>query len=95
MMVRFEKCPVCGGDLKEKVVEKILHGGNHTAVLKVQAEVCLHCGEKLYAEETVRLFEKIRNKLKRQDLSGFDPLGQTFSVDKKWLNKAIRPAANR
>jgi YgiT-type zinc finger domain-containing protein len=91
-MVPFEKCPVCGGELKKKMVEKILHGGNHTAVLNVPAEVCLHCGERLYAEETVRLFEKIRNKLKRQDLSGFDPLGQAFKVDKKWLDKAIRPA---
>jgi YgiT-type zinc finger domain-containing protein len=88
-MLPFDKCPVCGGELKEKPVEKILHGGNHTAVLKINAEVCLHCGERLYAEETVRLFEKIRNKLETQDLSGFDPLGQTFSVDKEWLNNAI------
>ena len=40
-----------------------------------------------------RLFEKIRNKLERQDLPGFDPLGQAFSVDKEWLNKAIQPSA--
>jgi hypothetical protein len=41
-------------------------------------------------------FEKcpVRNKLKRQDLSGFDPLGQAFSVDKEWLNKAIQSSAN-
>jgi YgiT-type zinc finger domain-containing protein len=64
MMLPFEKCPVCGGELKDKVVEKILHGGNHTAILQIRAEVCLHCGERLYAEETVRLFEKIRNKLR-------------------------------
>jgi YgiT-type zinc finger domain-containing protein len=87
MMLPFEKCPVCGGELKEKVVEKILYGGNHTAVLQILAEVCLHCGARLYAEETARLFEKIRNKLKRQDLSGFNPLGQAFAVDKVWLNK--------
>jgi YgiT-type zinc finger domain-containing protein len=93
MMLSFEKCPVCGGELKEKMVEKILHGGNHAAVLHVNAEVCLHCGERLYTTETVRMFEKIRNKLKRQDLSGFNPQGQTFSVDKEWLNKA-RPSAN-
>ena len=95
MMLPFKKCPVCGGELKDKVVEKILHGGNHTAVLLINAEVCLNCGERLYPEETVRLFEKIRNKLKRQDLSGFDPLGLAFKVDKKWFNKQTQPTANR
>jgi YgiT-type zinc finger domain-containing protein len=94
-MLPFEKCPVCKGELKEKVVEKILHGGNHAAVLKIKADVCLHCGERLYAEETVRIFEKIRNKLKRQEISDFDPLGQTFSVDKKWIVKETHPIANR
>lgn len=94
-MLPFGKCPVCGGELKEKTVEKILHGGNHAAVLQIKAEVCLHCGERLYAEETVRLFEKIRNKLKRQEISGFDPLGQTFSVDQEWIIKAIQPISNR
>ncbi len=94
-MLPFEKCPVCGAELKNKEVEKILYGGNHTVVLQIQAEVCLHCGERLYAEETVRLFEKIRNKLKRQDLSGFDPLGKTFTVDKEWLNQQMQPTANR
>ncbi len=42
-MVPFEKCPVCGGDLIEKEVEKVLRGGVNTAVLKVCAEVCLRC----------------------------------------------------
>jgi YgiT-type zinc finger domain-containing protein len=89
----IEKCLVCGGEVKNMVVDKILHGGNHTAVLQIHAEVCLHCGERLYTEEVVRLFEKIRNKLKRQDLSGFDPSGQAFTVDKEWLKKQMQPSA--
>jgi hypothetical protein len=28
----FERCPVCGGDLAHKEVEKILRGGANTAV---------------------------------------------------------------
>jgi len=48
-MMPFEKCPVCGGDLAEKSVEKVLRGGVNTAVLKVCAEVCLRCGERLYS----------------------------------------------
>ena len=87
-MMPFEKCSVCAGELKEKEVEKLLRGGNHTVSLRVHAEVCLHCGERLYAEETVRLFQQIRNKLKRQALLGFQPLGQSFTVNRNWLNKA-------
>lgn len=79
-MIPFEKCPICGGELVEKEVEKLLRGGLHTAVLKVQAEVCLHCGERLYSQETVRRFEEIRAKLERQDTADFQPLGVSFQV---------------
>ncbi len=79
-MMPFEKCPICNGDLVEKEVEKILRGGVHTAVLKVRAEVCLHCGERLYSQETVRRFEEIRAKLERQETTDFEPLGQSFKV---------------
>ena len=76
----FEKCPVCGGELVTKEVEKLLRGGVHTASLRVQAEVCLHCGERLYDQETVRRFEEIRAKLERQQTAEVQPLGQSFLV---------------
>ena len=76
----FEKCPVCGGDLVEKEVEKLLRGGDHTAVVNVEAQVCLHCGERLYSEQTVRRFEEIRAKLERQETKEFQPLGRSFGV---------------
>ena len=79
-MMPFSKCPVCGGDLVEKEVEKLLRGGVHTAVVTVRAEVCLHCGERLYSHETVRRFEQIRAKLERQEVAEFQPLGQSFQV---------------
>jgi YgiT-type zinc finger domain-containing protein len=79
-MMPFNKCPVCGGEMVEKDVEKLLRGGIHTAVVKVQAEVCLRCGERLYSEETVRRFEQIRAKLERQETAEFQPLGQSFQV---------------
>lgn len=41
----------------EKNVEKVLRGGRHTAILTMHAEVCLHCGERLYSEEDIRRFE--------------------------------------
>ena len=92
-MKPFEKCPVCGGELKRKEVEKLLRGGRNTAVLRVSAEVCLHCGERLYTEDTVRYFEKVRNKLKRQELAGFQPLGQSFKIKDGWPNKSLEADA--
>jgi YgiT-type zinc finger domain-containing protein len=76
----FEKCPVCGGELEEKEVEKLLKGGVHVAALKVKADVCLHCGERLYSQETVKLFEGIRKKLERKETANFQPIGQSFQV---------------
>ena len=64
----------------EKDVEKLLRGGIHTAVLTVRAEVCLHCGERLYTQEIVERFEQVRTKLERQEVADFQPLGQSFQV---------------
>jgi len=79
-MIPFDRCPACNGEMLEKKVEKLLRGDIHTAVVKVRAEVCLHCGERLYSHETVRFFGQIRAKLKHQDVSDFKPLGQSFQV---------------
>lgn len=79
-MMPFPKCPICGGEMVEKEVEKLLRGGIHTATIKVQAEVCLRCGERLYPQETVRRFEQIRAKLERKEVAEFQPLGQSFQV---------------
>ena len=79
-MMPFKQCPVCGGELVEKEVEKLLRGGPHTAVVVVHAEVCLRCGERLYSTETIRRFEQIRAKLERQEVAEFRPLGQSFQV---------------
>jgi YgiT-type zinc finger domain-containing protein len=64
----------------EKDVEKLLRGGVNVAVLTVRAEVCLHCGKRLYSVETVGRFEQIRYKLARQDVAEFQSLGQSFQA---------------
>ncbi|NJL22678.1 MAG: YgiT-type zinc finger protein [Leptolyngbyaceae cyanobacterium SM1_3_5] len=79
-MMPFHECPICGGKMVEKEVQKLLYGGIHMAVVKVQAEVCLECGERLYSQGTVRRFEEIRSKLKRQETADFIPMGQSFQV---------------
>ena len=63
-----------------KEVEKLLRGGSNIASLKVTAEVCLHCGERLYDENTIREFEEIRHKLEHQQTSEFQPMGQSFRI---------------
>jgi len=92
-MKPFEKCPVCGGDLENKQVEKTLRGAGNTVSMKVTAEVCLHCGERLYSEEMVKAFEEIRGKLRKQEFSHLRSLGQSFTVDEDWPDKAIQPTA--
>ena len=79
-MQPFEKCPACGGDLVEKDVEKVLHGGVNTAVLKVCAGVCLRCGERLYFQETMRRVEQIKHKLECQDTKDFQAIGVSYQV---------------
>lgn len=79
-MLPLKQCPVCGGEVVEKEVEKLLRGGVNTAVVSVRAEVCLHCGERLYSKDTISLFEQIRAKLTCQDVAAFHPLGQSFRV---------------
>ena len=79
-MKPFSKCPICGGEVTEKEVEKLLRGGVNLAAVTVRAEVCLHCGERLYSKETVSHFEQIRQKLANQEVAEFDPLGRSFQI---------------
>jgi YgiT-type zinc finger domain-containing protein len=76
----FDQCPICSGELVTKEVEKLLRGGNHTAVVRVSADVCLHCGERLYSTDTVKRFEEIRTKLTQEQTTDFQPMGHAFQV---------------
>jgi len=70
-MMPFQKCPVCGGEMMPKKVEKLLRGGLNTATIQAKAEVCLRCGERLYSQETVQCFERIKEKLRLDEATGF------------------------
>ena len=65
---------------KEKEVEKVLKGGSNTAILRVRAEVCQRCGERLYRPDTITNFEEIREKLSTEDVAEFEPIGKTYQV---------------
>lgn len=90
-MKPVDKCPICGGDLETRQVEKILSGGGNTASLKVPAEVCLRCGEELYSLDVALCLDKIRDKLHKHEFSHFKSLGQSFTVEDGWPDKTIQP----
>ena len=66
-MAPLDKCPVCGGEIVEREVQKVLRGGNLTKILKIQAEICLRCGERHYTPEIVKRFEVIRSELETKE----------------------------
>lgn len=74
----FEFCPVCGGELAEKRVEKLVRGGTDTASIEADALVCLECGERLYPEETVRRFEQLRVQLGRGETGDLTQVGSAY-----------------
>ena len=78
--MKLEKCPICGGEVLEKTVDKLLKGGSNSAIVTVKAEVCLHCGERMYAEETVRKFEDIRRKLEKKETGDFETVGKFYKA---------------
>lgn len=75
-----EKCAICGGQMVQKEVEKLLRGGNNFASMSVEAEVCLHCGERFYTPEVIEQFEKIESMLEKGKTEDFQKLGQAFQV---------------
>ena len=79
-MIPFDKCPVCGGEVVRKRTEKLLRGGVNLATVTVEAEVCLHCGERMYSADTIRSFAQIRTKLEHQEVEEFEPIGTSFRV---------------
>ena len=76
----FEKCALCGGELVDRVVEKLLRGGVDTAVLKVQAEVCASCAGRVYPPKAIRQFEAVRSRLEKRQTDGLRPVGRAFHV---------------
>ena len=75
-----KKCPVCRGKLVEKEVEKFLGGNGDTAVLKIRAEVCLHCGVKLYAPRVIARIAEVKKKLKKGQTKDFILIGKSYKV---------------
>lgn len=72
------KCPVCGGEVVEKRIEKIVKGGHNVAILEVEAGVCLKCGERLYTKAIQEKFQEIREKLRKGSTESLKQIGNTY-----------------
>ena len=74
------RCPLCDSGMVTRCVEDLVRGGNHTAIVCLETDVCGRCGERVYPSQMLRHFEDIRSKLARHDTTDFLPLGQTFRI---------------
>ena len=72
-------CPLCGGRVVEKEVEKIIKGGSDVVILRVKAGVCEKCGERLYTKEVHKKIEEIRSQLKQKATEMYKPIGRTYA----------------
>ena len=81
MKKQLTKCIHCGiGKMNVKTVDKILSSNGNTALAKVEAEVCDHCGERYYTPETIRYFERIKKELKNKNSKQLIPVGIAYKV---------------
>ncbi len=57
----YDDCSICGGQVSEKLVEKIsVHQNRIIAIIQdVPAGVCEQCGERYYRAEVVKHLEKL------------------------------------
>jgi YgiT-type zinc finger domain-containing protein len=70
---------VCGGEVVEKEVEKLVKGGNDVAVLRVRAGVCTKCGERLYDADTHHQIDTVRKNLVEQRHEALRKVGTVYS----------------
>ena len=77
----MNKCPTCGFDkLEFKHINHVVAGGNNTAIIDAEVEVCTKCGETLFTAEQVQLFEEIKSKLEKEETHTFVPIGKNYRV---------------
>ena len=61
------KCSQCAGALDyDREVEKAVRYKDDVALVKVRADVCTQCGERLYRPEMIDLMERARESLKKK-----------------------------
>lgn len=90
----MRKCPRCGfNDLVEKQVEELLTGGDDSAVVKIPAKICLHCGERIYSSDTFYRLGAIRKMLDNGKVDEFQPIGRHFRVPDDFVDTGAEDMA--
>jgi YgiT-type zinc finger domain-containing protein len=58
--MRVDKCPICGGETKEDVVEVQENIKGKFYIIKgVKAEVCVQCGERMYSIDDMTVLRQV------------------------------------
>ena len=76
----LDKCVFCEGEMFNKDVDMLLHGGDNVATITVQVDVCLRCGNSVIDYLTSQKLREIEQKLAAGDTGEFQPRGQHFQV---------------
>ncbi len=73
------KCAICGGELEKKLVKEEVEAGSDRILAEVEAEVCIHCGERYFAEGTIDKFIEIKETLKKGK-GNFKEIGKVYQI---------------
>jgi len=65
IMDKVGRCPICGGKTSVKAVDVTENVEKRLVLIrKVQAEVCLQCGERMYSEGTMRKLDSLLQRVR-------------------------------
>jgi YgiT-type zinc finger domain-containing protein len=74
------QCVICKhGEVKPASVDAELKVGGDHLLVRVDAEVCVECGEAYYSVETMRRLERVRQAFERKALTPTS-IGQVYRV---------------
>jgi YgiT-type zinc finger domain-containing protein len=75
-----DRCPNCGyeGTLHRETRDELIEVGDNVVIVRVEVDVCEHCGEYVYDLRTVGELEAIEERVRREDLTGFKAVGTVY-----------------
>jgi YgiT-type zinc finger domain-containing protein len=57
------RCPLCGGLLASKMAEVEVKRGSKKKIIKVPAEICQKCGERIYSRQSEEMIIRAEQEL--------------------------------
>lgn len=60
-MASIDRCPVCGGTIAEREAQNDVQTGVVRETARINAEVCVNCGERFYEPEAARRLDNTRS----------------------------------